>query len=136
MAISVRAGVLDTVMVATHPLRVGTAICPGDIRPQAVVSWGRPASCRAAPGWEVLRSLAAGEIVAWPAAAAPLLVERGEPVRFEWMRGGVRITVAAVALHSARLGESVRARVPGRRETLVGIVTGPRLAKLTEEKGS
>jgi flagella basal body P-ring formation protein FlgA len=135
-ALSLRAGVLDTVMVATRPLRVGDRIVSDDIRAQEVLSWGAPATVRAVEGWEVLRSLAAGDKVAWPAAAPPVLVEGGSPVRLVWARGDIRITVAAVALHSARIGEPVRVRIPGRTGALEGTVTGPGLATLTRERES
>ena len=135
-AVSVRAGVVDTVMVAVRPLRIGARIAPEDIRMQEALSWGPPASVRAVAGWEVLRSMAAGEKVTWPAAAPPVLVEGGSPVCLEWARGAIRITIAAVALHSARIGELVRVRIPGRKGALEGTVTGPGLATLTRERES
>jgi flagella basal body P-ring formation protein FlgA len=136
VALALQAGVLDTVMVAARSLRIGARIDDGDIRPETMPVWGPPAPLLAAPGWEVLRALAVGEIVASPAAAPPVSVERGEPVRFEWERGGIRVTIAGIALHSARIGEPVRARVPGRHHPVEGIVTGLGLATLRMERTS
>jgi flagella basal body P-ring formation protein FlgA len=71
----------------------------------------------------VRRGLATGEALARPAVAPPLLVEAGEPVRLVWGAGAVQVSVVGIALNRARQGESVRARVEGRSDRLVGTAT-------------
>jgi flagella basal body P-ring formation protein FlgA len=126
VAIRLRAGVEETVLVAARPLAVGTCLGPADVRPASRVCWGPPASSselRPGPGWEVRRALATGEPLARPAVAPPLLVTAGEPVRLVWAEGAVQVSVVGIALNRARQGELVRARVEGRLDRLVGTAT-------------
>jgi flagella basal body P-ring formation protein FlgA len=123
VALRVRAGVEDTVAVATRPLAPGTRLASGDLRPERRVRWGPPDSnpaARADVGWEIRRPLASDEAVEWPAATPPPLVTGGTPVRLVWERGTVSISMTGTALHSARRGETVRARVEGRPGQLAG----------------
>jgi len=132
-AFRVRAGVEDTVVVAARPLAAGALITADDLRLEPRPHCGPPSGERAArpePGWEIRRPLATGEIVAWPAVAAPPLVATGRPVQFVWERGGVLVSVRGMALHSARRGDVVRARVDGRPGRLSGTVTAPGTAVL------
>ena len=129
VAVRLRAGVEDTVRVAARPLAAGTRLGPADVREELRVCWGPPATSsesRPGPGWEVRRALAAGEALAPPAVAPPMLVAAGEPVRLVWASGAVQVSVVGVALNRARQGELVRARVEGRSDRLVGtaIATG------------
>jgi len=126
VAVRLRAGVEDTVLVAARPLMAGTFLGPADVRPESRVCWGPPAppsESRPGPGWEVRRALVAGEALARPAVAPPLLVEAGESVRLVWTEGAVQVSVVGIALNRARQGESVRARVEGRSDRLAGIAT-------------
>jgi len=126
VAVGLRAGVEDTVLVAARPLAAGTRLDPADLRPESRVCWGPPAppsESRPGPGWEVRRALATGEVLARPAVAPPTLVVAGEPVRLVWAEGGVQVSVVGIALNRARLGELVRARVEGRSDRLVGTAT-------------
>lgn len=123
VAIRLRAGVEDTVLVAARPLAAGARLAAADLRPEPRVCWGPPASSsepRPGPGWEVRRALAAGEVLARPAVAPPTLVEAGEPVRLVWSGGAVQVSLVGIALNRARQGELVRARVEGRSDRLVG----------------
>lgn len=129
----IRAGVMDTVIVATRAVNSGELLGCEDMTQEARVVWGPPAKTRyerPREGWEVRRSVAAGEALLWPAVQPPRAIEAGEAVRLFWARGGVRIEVEGVALNSARIGETVRARVAGRRDRLAGTVTAPGSAVL------
>jgi flagella basal body P-ring formation protein FlgA len=128
VAVRLRAGVEDTVMVAARPLAAGTLLDAADLRPEPRVRWGPPtppSGSRPGPGWEVRRALATGEALACPAVAPPTLVVAGEPVRLVWAEGAVQVSVVGTALNRARQGESVRARVEGRPGRLVGTATAP-----------
>lgn len=126
VAVRLRAGVDDTVLVAARPLVAGTFLGSADVRPESRVRWGPPAppsESRPGPGWEVRRALTTGEALARPAVAPPLLVMAGEPVRLVWSEGVVQVSVVGTALNRARQGEPVRARVEGRSDQLVGTAT-------------
>jgi flagella basal body P-ring formation protein FlgA len=132
-ALRVRAGVDDTVLVATRPLNLGSTIRDGDLRAEKQLHWGPPSRRvdeRPATGWEVRRPLATGEIVGWPAVVAPSVILSGQPVRMEWSRGGVRVLIEGIALNAARVGEIVRVRANGRREPIAGQATAPGTAVL------
>jgi flagella basal body P-ring formation protein FlgA len=133
VALRVRAGVEDTVAVAARPLAAGARVASGDLVSERRLRWGPPAAdpgARPGVGWEIRRPLASGEVVAWPAATPPPWVAGGEPVRLVWERGTVAISMMGTALHSARRGETVRARVEGRPGPLAGRVTEPGIAVL------
>jgi flagella basal body P-ring formation protein FlgA len=126
VALPLRAGFEDTVLVAARPLAAGTRLAASDLRSEPRVCWGPPAppsGSRPGPGWEVRRALAAGEALARPAVVPPTLVEAGEPVRLVWGGGAVQVSVVGIALNRARQGELVRARVEGRSGRLVGTAT-------------
>jgi len=133
VAVRVRAGIERAVPVATRPLPAGTTVGDGDVREEMRVHWGVPrvqASDSTLVGWEVRRPLRAGEVVGAPAVAPPPLVLAGRPVRLEWERGGVLVSVEAIALNSARRGETVRARLEERPAHLTATVTAPGTAVL------
>lgn len=134
-AVRVRAGVERPVMVASRPLEAGRPLASGDLREEVRVHWGAPSAESAvvpADGWVVRRPIRAGDVVAPPAVVAPPLVLAGQPVRLEWRREGVEVSVVGIALNSARRGETVRARLEERPARLVGTVTAPGLATLEE----
>jgi flagella basal body P-ring formation protein FlgA len=133
MAVRVRAGVERPVMVATRSLPAGAQLADGDLREEMRVRWGVPPTDSLvvpASGWEVRRPLTAGEVVAAPAVMAPPLVLAGQPVKMEWHRGGVDVSVVGIALNSARRGETVRARLEERPARLSGTVVAPGTAVL------
>jgi flagella basal body P-ring formation protein FlgA len=126
VAVGLRAGVEDTVLVAARPLVAGKRLDPADVRPESRVCWGPPAPpsvARPGPGWEVRRALATGEVLERPAVAPPTLVVAGEPVRLVWAGSAVQVSVVGIALNRASQGELVRARVEGRADRLVGTAT-------------
>jgi flagella basal body P-ring formation protein FlgA len=132
-AVRVRAGVERSVRVATRSLPAGAALAEGDLREELRVHWGIPSpdsTVQPAAGWEVRRAIAEGEVVTPPAVVAPPIVLAGQPVKLEWERGGVQVSVIAIALNSARRGETVRARLEERPARLTGTVTAPGTATL------
>jgi flagella basal body P-ring formation protein FlgA len=132
-AVRVRAGVERIVMVATRSMPAGSTLIEGDLNEETRVHWGVPAPDSAlvpAIGWEIRRAITAGEVVAPPAVAAPPLVLAGHPVKLEWERGGVQVSVVGIALNNARRGETVRARLEERPARLTGTVTAPGTATL------
>jgi flagella basal body P-ring formation protein FlgA len=136
VAVRVRAGVERPVMVASRSLPAGSRLTDGDLREEMRVHWGVPAADSAltpGTGWEVRRLLAAGEVIAAPAVAPPPLVFAGQPVRMEWQRGGVEVSVVGIALNNARRGETVRARLEERPARLTGTVVAPGTAVLVAE---
>ncbi len=133
MAVRVRAGIERPVMVAARSLPAGSRLADGDLREEMRVHWGVPATdsvTTPGTGWEVRRPLGAGEVVAAPAVAPPPLVFAGQPVKLEWQRGGVEVSVMGIALNSARRGETVRARLEERPARLTGTVVAPGTAVL------
>jgi flagella basal body P-ring formation protein FlgA len=133
VAVRVRAGVERPVVVATRSLPAGATLADGDLREESRVHWGVPSPDPVlAPGvgWELRRPLRAGEVVTSPAATPPPLVLAGQPVRFEWHRGGVEVSVVGIALNNARRGETVRARLEERPARLTGTVTAAGTALL------
>jgi flagella basal body P-ring formation protein FlgA len=132
-AVRVRAGVERSVLVASRPLAAGASLDEGDVRDEVRVHWGAPASAPAiapATGWEVRRPLREGDVLTALDVAAPALVLAGQPVRLEWERGGVQVSVMGIALNSARRGETVRARLEERPARLTATVTAPGTAVL------
>ena len=136
-AIQVRAGVLETTRVASRALARGLRLAEGDIREERAVHWGPPAAAAprrfgepVAAGWITRRAVQSGEPLAWPAVAPPPMVVAGEPVRLEWLREGVRVTFTGIALHDAREGETVHARIAERPARLAARVTAPGVAEL------
>jgi flagella basal body P-ring formation protein FlgA len=126
VAVRLRAGVEDSVLVAARPLATGALLSAADLKSEPRVCWGPPAppsESRPGPGWEVRRALATGEVLARPAVTPPMLVVAGEPVRLVWTEGAVQVSVVGIALNRARQGELVRARVEGRSDRLVGTAT-------------
>jgi len=131
----VRAGVIGPVAVAARALPAGTTLAPGDLRTESRVRWGAPGpETRApAPGWEVRRPLAAGEVLTVPGVVPPALVLPGQSITLRWRRGGVEVRLAGTALHAAREGETARATLVGRPGRVVGRVAGPATISLGGE---
>lgn len=138
-AVRVRAGVEKPVAVAARPLTLGETIAAGDLREEVRVHWGAPEpsgpGTAPGPGWQMRRALAAGDVVTPLAAAPPPDVRPGESVRFEWRSGEVEVSVVGIALHPARRGERVRARLEERPTRLEGTVTAPGRARLDDGGG-
>lgn len=76
-------------------------------------------------GYLMTRPLAAGRILSASALAAPMLVERGRPVRIALDAHGVYITMSGLAMDNGALGETVRVRNPASQRIVEGVVVGP-----------
>lgn len=135
-AMQVRAGIVEATAVAARALPRGAVLAPGDLREERVVRWGAPTASAtratepARSGWRTRRAVASGEALAWPAATPPPMVQAGQPLKLEWIRDGVRVELDGIALHDAREGETVRARVPERPARLIARVVAPGVAEL------
>ncbi len=132
VALRVRAGVTRTVPVAARDLAGSSRLSAPDLRHETRLLWGAPTAepLEVAPGWEVRRPVAAGELLKPPAVAPPPLVRAGQPVTLRWHRGAVEVSLPGTALHAAREGETARATVAGRPGRLEGRVTGPGIITL------
>ncbi len=132
-AVPVRAGRLDTVWTAARTLAAGSRLAEGDAQPETRVLWGPPrggARERPAPGWEVRRNLALGEMLIEPAVEPPALIDPGEAVQLIWSRGTVRLSLTGRALNRARSGEAVRVRIPGRERPLTATAVEAGVAEI------
>ncbi len=135
-AVSVRAGLADSVWVVTRPVPTGQRLDRGDLALEQRTVWGPPApEMPEAPiGWETRRNLAAGDLANGPNVAEPPVIEPGDRIAFVWEQDGFRIVREAVAASRARRGERVIGRDTEGRQQLTGTATGPGTARL-EGKG-
>ena len=132
-AVSLRAGVADSVWVAGHSIAAGTRLAADDLRRVVQVIWGPPrAAAGSAPplGSEARRNLAEGERLEAPAIEEAPVILPGDRIRFVWEQDGLRIVREAVAGSRARRGERVTGRDPVRQEQVSGIAMGPGTARL------
>ncbi|MES2305386.1 MAG: flagellar basal body P-ring formation chaperone FlgA [Gemmatimonadota bacterium] len=134
IAVRVHAGMIDSVVVTARALEPGHLVSADDIVTEQRIRWGAPpkSTTTTIVGWEVRRSVRAGEPLQGLMLQAPKMIAPGDAVTLRWHRGAVALEVEAVALTAARLGEVVYARAGSSR--LAGTVTGPNAARL-EEKG-
>ena len=133
IAARLRAGYVDSVMVAKAPLRAGARIRRADVVTEERIVWSSPLTAskvRPVVGWLVKRPIAVGEIIAPPGVTAPPLVTVGEKVKLTWKRGLITVTVEGTALGEAAMGEYVRVKLDGGRGHAKAIVTGRRSAAL------
>lgn len=131
-AAQVRAGRLDTVMVASRDLPGGATLAAGDFEPREQLLWGsEPAGPHPRVGWEVRRSIPAGDRLRAPLVLPPEVIGSGDQVAVHWSSGAVTIGFSATAINAARLGSPVRLRVAGRPGLLTATATGPGAATLS-----
>ncbi len=125
-AVRVRAGTEAVMPVAARALPVRHVVTEEDLGWTARIAWGAPiADTLPNPvGSLVKRALAAGEPLVAPAVGAAPLVQAGQPLVLVWQSGAVEVEMAAVALGTAGLGETVRAKGPG-GERLKGTMIAP-----------
>lgn len=130
-AVQVRAGLLDTVAVASRALAPGDTIGAGDYEFRTEVRWGAPAvRQRATSGWIVRRHLAAGDLLDEPSIAPPPVIGKGEPVRIVWQHGPVEVWIEGTAMNAAALHQPVRVRIPERNLQIVALAAAPGRATL------
>jgi len=102
-----------TVPVPVEALPAGALVTPEQFR---MVPWPLqrldPDALRSMAeldGMEVVRRLPAGRPVLRNGLQQPRMVRRGEPVRINFVRGGLRLSVTGTALDDGALGATVRA---------------------------
>ena len=129
-AVRVRAGAAAPLPVAARALTAGVTLTDADIRWESPVQWGPPEATASLVdvGWEVRRTLRAGDALRGVAVAAPSGVASGAPLRIVWARNGVEIEMDAVALTAARVGEKVQARTTTGR--VMARMTAPGIARI------
>lgn len=135
IAARLRAGVIDSVLVAARPLQSGAKVSLGDVTMSSRLHWGAPPSGDApvpGPGWLVKRSLAVGALIAPPAVVPPPVIEAGAPVKVQWESGAVSVAVAGTAVNSAAMGDLVQVRTSGRNGLVRAVVTGPGTARMEQ----
>ncbi len=135
IAARLRAGVIDSVLVAARPLQSGAKVSLGDVTMSSRLHWGAPAGGNApvpGPGWLVKRSLAVGALIAPPAVVPPPVIEAGAPVKVQWESGAVSVAVAGTAVNSAAMGDLVQVRTSGRNGLVRAVVTGPGTARMEQ----
>ena len=130
VAVTLRAGRADSVWVASRPLAAGALVRSTDAVRAAQVVFGPPLEAGSPVGWEVRRTVAAGEPLIAPVVLEPVLIAPGDPVQFAWADGPIRIVREGIAQTRARRGQPVWARDAARGEQLRGIATGPGRARL------
>ncbi len=131
-AVRVRAGVVDTMPVATRAIPKDVTIAAADIERRSSVRWGAPSreSAVSVEGWVTRRPVAAGEAIDAGNAAPPAIIRAGDSVQLEWSRGAVTVALEGVAMNAAGMGEPVKVRLPNRGGQRSGRVTGPGAARI------
>jgi flagella basal body P-ring formation protein FlgA len=124
VAVALRAGRADSIWVASRPLLAGTIVRQDDLARAPQLLYGPPTETATPLGWEVRRNVATGEPLVAPVVSEPVLIKPGDPVRFAWDQGPIRIVREGISQTSARRGQPVWARDPLRGERLRGIATG------------
>ena len=132
LAARVRAGTLDTMAVAAHPLAMGAVLSDSDIALTTRVRWGPPEAggSRPAAGWLLHWPVAAGSPLDPPVATAPPLVAAGARVRLFYANRTVTLALEGVALQDGRLGQRILVRPDGGARSLWGTVDGPGVVRL------
>ena len=136
LAVRVRAGVLDSVVLAARPLAALTRLAPADITRQLRLRWGSApaASARPEAGWLLRRAVAAGTPLDSPLAVPPPLISAGTPVRLLYGQGAVTVSLRATALQDGRLGQRILVRPDGRRLAVSGTVAGTDVVQLSPRR--
>ena len=117
LGIQIKAGVRTHEAVAARPLERGHHIEADDIRLVEVVRYGneQPPS-GSVQGWEVARTIGAGEALREPAIRRPPIVRSGAAVRVLWANDKVVLALAGTALSTGAVGETITVRLEtGRR---------------------
>jgi flagella basal body P-ring formation protein FlgA len=137
-SVRVRAGVDESVCVATRDLARDTRLAPDDLRLESRIHWGAPRSHAVRPeaGWTLRRAVTAGSVLDRPTVEPPILVNVGDAVELDWSRGAVAMRMSGIALHDAHLGDVVRVRVEGRPRPLLGLVDAPGHARIGTREAS
>lgn len=131
-AVSLRAGIADSVWVAGRSIFAGARLGAEDVRRVMQVVWGPPrgGTTDTPLGREARRNVAEGERLVAPAIEDAPVIAPGDRIRFVWEQAGLRIVREAVAESRARRGERVIGHDQIRHEQLTGIALAPGVARL------
>jgi flagella basal body P-ring formation protein FlgA len=124
-AVRVRAGAPDSVLLAARTIEAGRPLAAEDLHPLPRIRWGPPAdptTARIGVGWVTRHALMAGTEVTDGSVMPPPLVHVGDPVRLEWRRGAVLITLDGTSLDAGGAGQTVRVHVGQNRGAKSGTV--------------
>jgi flagellar basal body P-ring formation protein FlgA len=132
-AVRVRAGARDSALVAARTVETGRTLTTEDLREVPRMRWGPPSdpvTPRIGVGWVTRQPLMAGAEVTSGSVTPPPLVRAGDPVRLEWQRGAVLITLDGTALQAGAAGQSIRVRVSQNRGDRSGTVLATGVVRL------
>lgn len=100
-----------------RPLAAGAVISPGDLQ-------GAVGAATGLVGKELRRYLPAGAALSAADLREPAMVVRNRPVRLEFARGALSISVDGRALSSGAAGETIRVLNLGSKTVVEGVVVG------------
>ena len=107
---------LTDIVVPARPIGRGETIGPGDVSTVRVAPGSLRGDTLRRPedliGLQAARFLVAGRPTRAGDVVAPWLVARGEQATMVFLRGGLEILVAGIALDQGRQGQSIRVRTP------------------------
>lgn len=115
------------VVVAARPVSRGEVIRSGDVRLQRAEGAGQVpfSNLTDVVGMEVVRNLAAGEIVERESVQLPVLVQRGEVVTVYVRSAGVKIRTLARSQKDGSRGELIEVQGLTDRRRYFAVVSGP-----------
>jgi flagella basal body P-ring formation protein FlgA len=128
---------MKPVLVSAHAIERGAAFAADDAQlvERDVLALGcDPASPDASRRWRAARRLAAGVALCARDLEAVPDVERDRPVTLNARRGAVNASRVFTAATDAHSGERVRLRDRTSGDVIIAIVTGPGVARLSEEQ--
>lgn len=117
-------------LVATRLVRATEVLGPDDVTRSDVMMPGAATDLVQVVGLEARVALYPGRPVLLADLGPAAVVERNQPVRLIYRRGGLTITAEARALGRAALGEQVRVMNLGSRSTVTGTVTSDATVEL------
>ncbi len=118
IAMRLRAGVGGRRQVAARAIAAGQMLAAEDVRDEAHVRWGPPASGpvpTVEAGWVARRRMVPGAVLDAAHVGPAPVVSAGQAVRVLWNEGSVTVALEAVALHDAVLGAPLRVRTIRKR---------------------
>jgi flagellar basal body P-ring formation protein FlgA len=132
-AVRLRAGARDSTLIASRTVEPGRVLSADDVRTVPHTRWGPPLQAsgfHVGAGWVTRHMLMAGAEVTESSVVPPPLVHAGDPIRLEWRRGTVLITLDGTALDAGGAGQTVRVRVGQNRGAKNGTVLATGIVRL------
>lgn len=126
--VQVKVRTFEKMVVASHPLFVGSIVTFDDIK----VITGESTTYNSdlikdmslVIGKETIRMVKADQPLRMVDLDSPKLVKRGDPITIEVTKGGITILCRGIAKQDGRLGDSIRVTRINERLILYGIVNG------------